>query len=184
MPSSSALNPTFDLSLCRTKLENGGFQVSARTPRTHTSTLTSPVTSCGADKSRHFFIFSSLSCCQIPVRDMEEPLTIALDVPSVRRYMVFNSAMFHFILAPVSSSTPYRRLFTLRRVLSKDCGIRFSQRFGNLQETDGQKCTRGPKYPGVFYSQIRVKQNKSNGAATTRRFLPPSFYYKAEARRN
>lgn len=57
MPSSSALNPTFDLSLCRTKLENGGFQVSARTPRMRTSTRTSPATSCGTDKSRHFFTF-------------------------------------------------------------------------------------------------------------------------------
>lgn len=63
MPSSSPLNPTFDLSLCRNKLENSGFQV--------------------------------------PVRDLEEPLTAALDVPSVRRFMVFNSALFHFILAPV-----------------------------------------------------------------------------------
>lgn len=164
MPSSSALSPTFDLSLCRTKLENGGFQVSARTPRTRTSTQTSPVTSRGADKSRHLLHFSSLSCCQIPVRDMEEPLTIALGVPSVRRYMVFNSAMFHFILAPVTSSTPYRRLFTLRRVLSKDCGIRFSQRFGNLQETDGQKCTRVPKYPVYFIPKLESSQIKATRA--------------------
>ncbi|KAM9339966.1 transmembrane protein 268 [Symphorus nematophorus] len=63
VPSCSALNPSFDLSLCRANLENEGFQ--------------------------------------IPVRDMEAPLRTALDVPSVRRYMVFNSALFHFILAPV-----------------------------------------------------------------------------------
>ncbi|XP_051246254.1 transmembrane protein 268 [Dicentrarchus labrax] len=63
VPSCSALNPSFDLSLCRAKLENYGFQ--------------------------------------IPFRDMEAPLKTALDVPSVRRYMVFNSALFHFILAPV-----------------------------------------------------------------------------------
>ncbi|XP_037651115.1 transmembrane protein 268 isoform X1 [Sebastes umbrosus] len=63
MPSCSMLNPSFDLSLCRAKLENDGFQ--------------------------------------IPVRDMEAPLQTALDVPSVRRYMVFNSALFHFILAPM-----------------------------------------------------------------------------------
>lgn len=62
-PSCSALNPSFDLSLCRARLENYGFQ--------------------------------------IPVRDMEAPLRIALDVPSVRRYMAFNSALFHLILAPV-----------------------------------------------------------------------------------
>ncbi|XP_056255568.1 transmembrane protein 268 isoform X2 [Seriola aureovittata] len=37
----------------------------------------------------------------IPVSDMEAPLKAALDVPSVRRYMVFNSALFHFIMAPV-----------------------------------------------------------------------------------
>ncbi|XP_073339628.1 transmembrane protein 268 [Pagrus major] len=63
VPSCSALNPSFDLSLCRAKLEDAGFQV--------------------------------------PVRDMEAPLKTALDVPSVRRYMVFNSALFNFILAPV-----------------------------------------------------------------------------------
>ncbi|XP_034401753.1 transmembrane protein 268 [Cyclopterus lumpus] len=63
MPSCSLLNPSFDLSLCRAKLENDGFQ--------------------------------------IPVRDMEAPLETALSVPSVRRYLVFNSALFHFILAPV-----------------------------------------------------------------------------------
>ncbi|XP_076610293.1 transmembrane protein 268 isoform X4 [Chaetodon auriga] len=63
VPSCSVLNPSFDLSLCRAKLESDGFQ--------------------------------------IPVRDMEAPLKAALDVPSVRRYMVFNSALFHFILAPV-----------------------------------------------------------------------------------
>ncbi|XP_050923879.1 transmembrane protein 268 isoform X3 [Lates calcarifer] len=63
VPSYSTLNPSFDLSLCRAKLENDGFQ--------------------------------------IPVADMEVPLKTALDVPSVRRYMVFNSALFHFIMAPV-----------------------------------------------------------------------------------
>lgn len=63
VPSCSFLNPSFDLSLCRAKLERDGFQ--------------------------------------IPVTDMEVPLRIALDVPSVRRYMVFNSALFHFIMAPM-----------------------------------------------------------------------------------
>ncbi|XP_041867811.1 transmembrane protein 268 [Melanotaenia boesemani] len=63
MPSSSALNPSFDLSLCRTKLERDGFE--------------------------------------IPVRDMEDPLKIALEVPSVKRYMVFNSGLFNLIMAPV-----------------------------------------------------------------------------------
>ncbi|XP_039877460.1 transmembrane protein 268 isoform X1 [Simochromis diagramma] len=38
---------------------------------------------------------------QIPREDMETPLKTALDVPSVRRYMVFNSAQFRFIMAPV-----------------------------------------------------------------------------------
>ncbi|XP_029701316.1 transmembrane protein 268 isoform X2 [Takifugu rubripes] len=63
LPSLSALNPRFDLTLCRERLENDGFQ--------------------------------------IPATDMEEPLTAALDAPAVRRYMVFNSSVFHFILAPV-----------------------------------------------------------------------------------
>ncbi|XP_030004029.1 transmembrane protein 268 isoform X3 [Sphaeramia orbicularis] len=64
VPTSSVLNPSFDLTLCRAKLERDGFQ-------------------------------------QIPVTDMEDPLRTALDVPSVRRYMVFNSALFHLIMAPV-----------------------------------------------------------------------------------
>ncbi|KAK5911116.1 hypothetical protein CgunFtcFv8_005322 [Champsocephalus gunnari] len=63
MPSCSMLKPSFDLSLCRAKLENDGFQ--------------------------------------IPEEDMEAPLKTALEVPSVRRYMVFNSALFHFLMAPV-----------------------------------------------------------------------------------
>ncbi|XP_054619527.1 transmembrane protein 268 isoform X2 [Dunckerocampus dactyliophorus] len=37
---------------------------------------------------------------QVPVADMEAPLRTALDVPSVRRYMIFNSALFHFVVAP------------------------------------------------------------------------------------
>ncbi|XP_058474409.1 transmembrane protein 268 [Solea solea] len=61
--SCSALNPRFNLSLCRAKLESDGFQ--------------------------------------IPVTDLEAPLRTALELPSVRRYMVFNSAFFHFIMAPV-----------------------------------------------------------------------------------
>ncbi|KAM9738447.1 transmembrane protein 268 [Menidia menidia] len=63
MPSSSSLNPSFDLSLCRANLEREGFE--------------------------------------IPPEEMEDPLNRALDVPSVRRYMVFNSGLFHFIMAPV-----------------------------------------------------------------------------------
>ncbi|KAM8839879.1 transmembrane protein 268 isoform 2-T2 [Spinachia spinachia] len=63
MPSCSILKPSFDLSLCRAKLEADGFQ--------------------------------------IPIQDMEAPLKTALDVPSVRRYLVFNSALFRFAMAPV-----------------------------------------------------------------------------------
>lgn len=63
MSSCSMLNPSFDLSLCRAKLENNGFQ--------------------------------------IPYSDMEAPLKTVLDVSSVRRFMVFNSSLFHVIMAPV-----------------------------------------------------------------------------------
>ncbi|CAB1321103.1 unnamed protein product [Coregonus sp. 'balchen'] len=38
---------------------------------------------------------------QIPVADFETPLDIALDMPSVRRYLFFNSSLFHFIMAPI-----------------------------------------------------------------------------------
>uniref|UniRef100_A0A3P9I6J9 Transmembrane protein 268 n=1 Tax=Oryzias latipes TaxID=8090 RepID=A0A3P9I6J9_ORYLA len=37
---------------------------------------------------------------QIPASDMEIPIKAALDVPSVKRYMVFNSRLFQFIMAP------------------------------------------------------------------------------------
>ncbi|XP_060915590.1 transmembrane protein 268 [Labrus mixtus] len=63
MPTSSTLNPSFDLSLCRAKLEDDGFE--------------------------------------IPVRDMEIPLNTALNAPPVRRYLIFHSALFHFIFAPI-----------------------------------------------------------------------------------
>lgn len=38
---------------------------------------------------------------QIPESDLEVPLKTALDVPSVKRYMTFNSSLFHFLMAPV-----------------------------------------------------------------------------------
>ncbi|KAJ3609357.1 hypothetical protein NHX12_023880 [Muraenolepis orangiensis] len=37
----------------------------------------------------------------IPASDLIGPLTTALDPPPVRRYMVFNSSLFHFVMAPV-----------------------------------------------------------------------------------
>ncbi|XP_066530826.1 transmembrane protein 268 isoform X2 [Hoplias malabaricus] len=60
---SSTLYPSFDLALCRTLLEQEGFQ--------------------------------------IPVEDFETPLKAALDPPSIRRYLFFNSSLFHFIMAPI-----------------------------------------------------------------------------------
>lgn len=82
MPSCSMLNPSFDLSLCRAKLENDGFQ--------------------------------------IPVRDMEAPLQAALGVPSVRRYLVLNSALFHFILAPVLYVVVWCAVFSTLHNLVRD----------------------------------------------------------------
>ncbi|KAM9824815.1 transmembrane protein 268 [Neosynchiropus ocellatus] len=38
---------------------------------------------------------------QIPDHDLETPLTAALDSPAVRRYLVFNSALFHLMMAPM-----------------------------------------------------------------------------------
>lgn len=38
---------------------------------------------------------------QIPECDLEDPLRTALEVPSVKRYIIFNSALFHFLIAPV-----------------------------------------------------------------------------------
>lgn len=54
----------------------------------------------------HRLSFFSPVPYQVPVGDLEEPLAAALDVPSVRRFMVFNSALFHFILAPVILLSP------------------------------------------------------------------------------
>lgn len=41
LPSSSPLNPTFDLSVCRNKLENCGFQVAQRRRTSHAGSSTS-----------------------------------------------------------------------------------------------------------------------------------------------
>ncbi|XP_034066167.1 transmembrane protein 268 isoform X3 [Gymnodraco acuticeps] len=79
MPSCSMLNPSFDLSLCRAKLENDGFQ--------------------------------------IPEEDMEAPLKTALEVPSVRRYMVFNSALFHFLMAPIDMNLDVRLIQVNERLV-------------------------------------------------------------------
>ncbi|KAL0962491.1 hypothetical protein UPYG_G00340700 [Umbra pygmaea] len=38
---------------------------------------------------------------QIPAADFETPLEIALDTPSVRRFMLFSSSLFNLIMAPV-----------------------------------------------------------------------------------
>ncbi|KAK7906988.1 hypothetical protein WMY93_015600 [Mugilogobius chulae] len=38
---------------------------------------------------------------QIPESELEIPLRTALDVPSVKRYITFNSSMFHFLMAPL-----------------------------------------------------------------------------------
>ncbi|XP_076006080.1 transmembrane protein 268 [Genypterus blacodes] len=74
MPSCSMLSPSFDLSLCRAKLEMDGFQ--------------------------------------IPVSDFEAPLQVALDVPSVRRFVVFNSALFHLVMAPMLYAVVWCAVFS------------------------------------------------------------------------
>lgn len=52
---------------------------------------------------------------QIPESDLEDPLKTALDVPSVKRYMTFNSSMFHFLLAPVLYLVLWCALFSSLR---------------------------------------------------------------------
>ncbi|XP_046700280.1 transmembrane protein 268 [Silurus meridionalis] len=37
----------------------------------------------------------------VPVEDFETPLRTALEPPSIRRYLFFNSSLFHFIMAPI-----------------------------------------------------------------------------------
>uniref|UniRef100_A0A3Q2DN22 Transmembrane protein 268 n=1 Tax=Cyprinodon variegatus TaxID=28743 RepID=A0A3Q2DN22_CYPVA len=54
---------------------------------------------------------------EIPVSDMEIPLKIALDVPSVRRYMVFNSGLFHFLMAPININIDVRLVQVNERMM-------------------------------------------------------------------
>uniref|UniRef100_A0A3Q2P6F1 Transmembrane protein 268 n=1 Tax=Fundulus heteroclitus TaxID=8078 RepID=A0A3Q2P6F1_FUNHE len=54
---------------------------------------------------------------EIPVREMEVALKIALDVPSVRRYMVFNSGLFHFIMAPINTNIDVRLVQVNERMM-------------------------------------------------------------------
>uniref|UniRef100_A0A3Q3G1C8 Transmembrane protein 268 n=1 Tax=Labrus bergylta TaxID=56723 RepID=A0A3Q3G1C8_9LABR len=79
VPTSSTLNPSFDLSLCRSKLEDDGFE--------------------------------------IPVRDMEIPLNTALNASPVRRYLVFHSALFHFIFAPINMNLDVRLIQVNERMV-------------------------------------------------------------------
>ncbi|CAL8396607.1 transmembrane protein 268 [Gadus morhua] len=74
MPSHSLLNPSFDLTLCHTLLNQDGFQ--------------------------------------IPASDLIGPLMTALDPPSVRRYIVFNSSLFNFFMAPIMYMVTWCALFS------------------------------------------------------------------------
>ncbi|XP_016327877.1 transmembrane protein C9orf91-like isoform X1 [Sinocyclocheilus anshuiensis] len=42
-----------------------------------------------------------LNLFQIPAEDFESPLHLALDHPSIRRYLLFNSSIFNVIMAPL-----------------------------------------------------------------------------------
>ncbi|CAM9172533.1 unnamed protein product [Lampetra planeri] len=53
---------------------------------------------------------------QIPAAEMETSLKTALDVPSVKRYLVFNSALFHFITAPVLYVVVWCAVFSTLRL--------------------------------------------------------------------
>ncbi|TNN59722.1 Transmembrane protein C9orf91 [Liparis tanakae] len=51
---------------------------------------------------------------------MEAPLQAALGAPSVRRYLVLNSALFHFILAPVLYVVVWCAVFSTLHILVRD----------------------------------------------------------------
>ncbi|XP_064205052.1 transmembrane protein 268 isoform X1 [Anguilla rostrata] len=56
---------------------------------------------------------------QVPAEDFETPLQAALDTASVRRYLFFNSAIFHFFLAPLLYTVVWCGLYsTLHLYLS------------------------------------------------------------------
>jgi len=52
-------------------------------------------------KCIYLFCILMLNLFQIPAEDFEGPLHLALDHPSVKRYLLFNSNFFNFFLAPV-----------------------------------------------------------------------------------
>ncbi|CAL8299272.1 unnamed protein product [Lota lota] len=49
---------------------------------------------------------------QIPASDLIGPLMTALDPPPVRRYIVFNSSLFHFVMAPMLYMVIWCALFS------------------------------------------------------------------------
>lgn len=53
---------------------------------------------------------------QIPVSDLEAPLRAALESPAVRRYLVFNSALFHLLMAPMLYVVLWCAIFTTLHV--------------------------------------------------------------------
>uniref|UniRef100_A0A673HZ68 Transmembrane protein C9orf91 homolog n=1 Tax=Sinocyclocheilus rhinocerous TaxID=307959 RepID=A0A673HZ68_9TELE len=88
---STWLTRTFDFSHCRTLLETKGFQAS-----------TFSASFLGISKmNQHLTPTLMFNQFQIPAEDFEGPLRLALDHPSVRRYLLFNSNIFNIIMASV-----------------------------------------------------------------------------------
>ncbi|KAK3508284.1 hypothetical protein QTP70_019520 [Hemibagrus guttatus] len=53
----------------------------------------------------------------IPVEDFETPLRTALESSSIKRYLFFNSSLFHFIMAPINMNTDLRLVRVNERLI-------------------------------------------------------------------
>ncbi|XP_062845529.1 transmembrane protein 268 [Trichomycterus rosablanca] len=62
---------------------------------------------------------------QIPVEDFEIPLRSALDPPSIRRYLFFNSSLFHFILALIIYVVLWCAVFSSVHLYLRESAVNF-----------------------------------------------------------
>lgn len=57
---------------------------------------------------------------QVPVEDFETPLRTALEPAPIKRYLFFNSSLFHFILSPILYVVLWCALFSSLHIYLKD----------------------------------------------------------------
>ena len=95
---------------------------------------------------------------------MEAPLKAALDVPSVRRYMVFNSALFNFILAPVGSLNSHHYAFTLCFFPLNEHSTGFLLHLRKHWEPEGDRWSKsqtGPKISSPLFPRLNQSSKET-----------------------